>query len=67
MVEAQRRMAVARTYGQAKLSDLVDKAGAFEWRRTESSHGQIKLKHVYAKQKINHCRDQVVTISISLL
>jgi hypothetical protein len=33
-----------RTYGQAKLSDLVDKAGAFESRRTESGHVQIRLK-----------------------
>ena len=40
-----------RTYGQAKLSDLVDKAGAFESRRTESGHVQIRLKHVPAKGK----------------
>ena len=40
-----------RTYGQAKLSDLVDKAGAFESRRTESGHVQIRLKHVPAKSK----------------
>lgn len=40
-----------RTYGQAKLSDLVDKAGVFESRRTESGHVQIRLKHVPAKGK----------------
>ena len=42
-----------RTYGQAKLSDLVEKAGAFEARRTESGHVQIRLKPVAkaAKQK----------------
>lgn len=33
-----------RTYGQAKLSDLVEKAGFFESRRTESGHVQIRLK-----------------------
>ncbi|MBX9658059.1 MAG: NYN domain-containing protein [Nitrospiraceae bacterium] len=32
-----------RTYGQAKLSDLVDKAGVFESRRTDSGHVQIRL------------------------
>lgn len=31
-----------RTYGQAKLSDLVDKAGGFESRRTETGHLQIR-------------------------
>ena len=36
---------------EAKLSDLVDKAGAFESRRTESGHVQIRLKHVPAKGK----------------
>ncbi|WP_416379081.1 OST-HTH/LOTUS domain-containing protein [Altererythrobacter sp. H2] len=40
-----------RTYGQAKLSDLVDKAGAFEVRRTESGHVQIRVKIVNAKGK----------------
>lgn len=33
-----------RTYGQAKLSDLVEKAGPFESRRTEAGQVQIRLK-----------------------
>lgn len=40
-----------RTYGQAKLSDLVEKAGAFESRRTESGHVQIRLKAVLKMAK----------------
>lgn len=40
-----------RTYGQAKLSDLVDKAGVFESRRTESGHVQIRLKVSGGKSK----------------
>lgn len=38
-----------RTYGQAKLSDLVEKAGPFESRRTEAGHVQIRLKPSAAK------------------
>ena len=33
-----------RTYGQAKLSDLVEKTGAFESRRNDSGHIQIRAK-----------------------
>jgi uncharacterized LabA/DUF88 family protein len=33
-----------RTYGHAKLSDLVDKTGAFESRRIGSGHIQVRLK-----------------------
>jgi len=40
-----------RTYGQAKLSDLVDKAGEFESRRTESGHVQIRLRTSGNKNK----------------
>ena len=32
-----------RTYGQSKLSDLVDKAGGFESRRTDTGHLQIRV------------------------
>lgn len=32
-----------RTYGQSKLSDLVDKAGGFETRRTDTGHLQIRV------------------------
>lgn len=32
-----------RTYGQGKLSDLVEKAGGFESRRTASGHLQIRV------------------------
>lgn len=45
-----------RTYGQSKLSDLVEKAGGFESRRTDAGHLQIrvtptpKVKAVKAKQ-----------------
>ena len=44
-----------RTYGQAKLSDLVGKAGAFDSRRTGSGHIQIRLKtaQTTAKPKVN--------------
>jgi uncharacterized LabA/DUF88 family protein len=38
-----------RTYGQAKLSDLVEKVGAFESRRTDAGHVQIRLKPNAAK------------------
>lgn len=33
-----------RTYGQTKLSDLVEKTGVFESRRTDSGHIQIRTK-----------------------
>ena len=33
-----------RSYGQAKLSDLVEKTGAFETRRTDTGHIQIRTK-----------------------
>ncbi|BAV65526.1 NYN domain-containing protein [Sphingobium cloacae] len=45
-----------RSYGQSKLSDLVEKAGGFESRRTEAGHIQIratqnaKAKPAQAKQ-----------------
>jgi hypothetical protein len=32
-----------RTYGEGKLSDLVEKAGSFESRRTETGHLQIRV------------------------
>lgn len=32
-----------RTYGEGKLSDLVEKAGGFESRRTETGHLQIRV------------------------
>lgn len=32
-----------RTYGESKLSDLVEKAGSFESRRTETGHLQIRV------------------------
>ena len=31
------------TYGQSKLSDLVEKAGGFESRRTDAGHLQIRV------------------------
>lgn len=40
-----------RTYGQAKLSDLVEKAGPFESRRSDSGHVQVRLKATAARQK----------------
>jgi hypothetical protein len=40
-----------RTYGQAKLSDLVERAGQFESRRSESGHVQVRLKATGAKAK----------------
>ena len=33
-----------RSYGQAKLSDLVEKTGAFELRRTDAGHIQIRMR-----------------------
>ena len=33
-----------RTYGQTKLSDLVEKAGEFESSRTDTGHIQIRSK-----------------------
>lgn len=33
-----------RTYGQSKLSDLVEKAGGFESRRNNAGHLQIRVK-----------------------
>ena len=35
-----------RTFGQGKLSDLVEKAGGFELRRSDSGHVQIRVKPV---------------------
>ena len=32
-----------RTYGQGKLSDLVENAGGFESRRTDTGHLQIRV------------------------
>nr|WP_319025636.1 OST-HTH/LOTUS domain-containing protein [Rhizorhabdus wittichii] len=32
-----------RTYGEGKLSDLVEKAGSFELRRTDTGHLQIRV------------------------
>jgi len=40
-----------RTYGQAKLSDLVERAGPFESRRSESGHVQVRLKAAGGKAK----------------
>jgi hypothetical protein len=40
-----------RTFGQAKLSDLVDKAGGFESRRTDSGLIQIRVKTSSGKAK----------------
>lgn len=40
-----------RTYGQVKLSDLVEKSGAFESRRTEAGHVQIRLKAILNSTK----------------
>ena len=40
-----------RTYGQAKLSDLVERAGPFESRRSESGHVQVRLKATAGKTK----------------
>jgi uncharacterized LabA/DUF88 family protein len=40
-----------RTYGQAKLSDLVEKVGAFETRRTDAGHVQIRLRASGSKPK----------------
>ncbi len=43
-----------RSYGQVKLSDLVERAGAFDSRRTESGHIQIKLAVVRNKPATRH-------------
>lgn len=42
-----------RTYGQGKLSDLVEKAGGFESRRTESGHLQIRFAPMAKSGKVD--------------
>lgn len=41
-----------RSYGQAKLSDLVEKAGVFESRRTETGHIQIRTRGKETSKRI---------------
>lgn len=45
-----------RTYGQGKLSDLVEKAGSFESRRTESGHLQIRVAATEKPGKADRAR-----------
>lgn len=41
-----------RNYGQSKLSDLVERAGGFESRRTESGHLQIRVMPAVKADKV---------------